>query len=119
MLERDVEARWRSRYVAEQTNDWHTHGFNWHKKKLNKMDIPSMNVSESEEFCMRVKWNQMCHFERKHKEWFQFVREKVTRDNMVEVSFDDVVHDRGVESQRKISSALPMAFRFLVANGVE
>ena len=115
VLERNVQDRWKSRFVAEMTNDWNTHGLDWHKEKIKEIHVPPMNVSESNEFCEKVKWNQLCHFEQKHKEWFKLVRETTPAENRVEVSFEDVVKNEGESARANIAAALPLAFQPLVA----
>jgi hypothetical protein len=114
VLERNVRERWKSRFVAEKTNDWHTHGFDWHKKKIETIHVPPINVSESDEFCKEVNWKQLCHFERKHKEWFNLVRETTPVEKRAEISYDDVVENKGESARANIAAVLPIAFQPII-----
>ena len=114
VLERNVRERWKSRFVAEKTNDWHTHGSDWHKKRIKTIYVPPMNVSESDEFCKEVNWKQLCHFEQKHKEWFNLVRETTPVEKRAEISYEDVVENKGETARANIAAVLPIAFQPII-----
>jgi hypothetical protein len=116
VLERDAEARWKSRYVAAATEDWDTTGSLEHKKKIREMNIPLINACESDEFCNSKdwRWKQLCHFESQHNEWYEFIRKTLSPDKRVELSFDEAVLLDGKDAKNKIAEALPPGFRHLL-----
>lgn len=116
ILERNVEARWESRYVAAATGDWDTTGSAKHKKKFQELKVPSINAST--EFCNSKdwRWKQLCHFGSKHNDWYAFVRKILSPDERVEVSSDDAVLQYGNEAKRKIAAALPREFGDLIVS---
>lgn len=117
VLERDLDARWKSRWAAAQTGDWDTTGSSNHKETVKKLEVPPLNISESDEICKNENghWARLCHFERHHKDWYKFVRAKTSSNKSVEVSFDDTVLNGGSKVHEKISAGLPSAFRYLGA----
>lgn len=117
VLERDVKARWKSRWVAAKTQDWDTQGSLKHKVKIEAMEIPSIEISESKEYCTKGNdnpWRQLCHFQSVHKHWYTFVRKTLSPNERVEVSFDEVVTKDGSEARNRIAAALPGAFQNLL-----
>ena len=119
VLERDVEARWNSRYVAEFKDDWNTKGFDGHKQAIKETHVPSMSVSDTDEFCESVKWNQLCRFGEKHNKWYSFIRDKLSHNERVEVSFEAAILNGGSYARGLIAHALPFDFQDLLVPPAE
>jgi len=117
VLERDVQARWKSRWVAASTGDWDTTGSTKHKQTMMEIEVPPMNISESKEVCNSKNYAlaHLCHFESYHKTWYKFIREKVPLDKKVEISFEDTVANDGSDAHRTIASGLPVEFQYLAS----
>jgi hypothetical protein len=58
VLERDVEARWKLKWVADETGDWNVKGDAEDKKKIESMIIPSVATA----------------FRKIHEDWYRFIR---------------------------------------------
>jgi len=95
ILERDVESRWNSSYIAITEGDWSTSGHNPnHEKKLATAIIPKEDIQG----CNHHKKNLthpkiLCHFAERHHSWYQFVRKR--HPTAVELSFSDSIADSG------------------------
>mmetsp|Transcript_2938 Transcript_2938/g.4020 ORF Transcript_2938/g.4020 Transcript_2938/m.4020 type:complete len:317 (-) Transcript_2938:66-1016(-) len=109
VLERSVNDRWKSIWVAAQDGDWDTNGSESHKQKLVSSEIPPVN--ESSTACktkafvsMKLQDQSICNFEQTHNSWYDYVRHQ--NPERVEVDFSDVVVSDGAEAMRKMRSAL-------------
>lgn len=83
ILERKIEERWRSVWVAKQTGDWNVHGTEDHKKKLAELEKKVPIVPD--------------RFRSEHETWFSVVRSALKPGHLLEgvpqldLAFYDVV----------------------------
>ena len=121
VLERNVQDRWKSKWVAIQTGDWDTNGSLEHKNQIAAMDIPPIYVSETDEYCKSSKriMNSACNFGQSHKEWYEFVRAKIHHKQRVEISFDAALLNGGSYARGLIAHALPFDFQDLLVPPAE
>eukprot|EP00931_Biecheleriopsis_adriatica_P121876 TRINITY_DN96932_c0_g1_i1.p1 TRINITY_DN96932_c0_g1~~TRINITY_DN96932_c0_g1_i1.p1 ORF type:complete len:215 (+),score=17.71 TRINITY_DN96932_c0_g1_i1:3-647(+) len=95
VIERNVEARWRSHIFARLTGDWNHYGADDHRLHLDSFTAPRMKPE----------------FAKEHKKWYQFVREKLLR--RVEVTFEESTKNASSVLER-IDRAMPKDFRGLL-----
>mmetsp|Transcript_36613 Transcript_36613/g.42550 ORF Transcript_36613/g.42550 Transcript_36613/m.42550 type:complete len:332 (-) Transcript_36613:334-1329(-) len=113
VLERNMEDRWKSKYVAETTGDWKHEGQQEHKDKIANMDIPPLKDYRA--FCKqkgKVAF-MLCHFPDEHIQWYRFIRNTLSEDKRVEVSFLDVVLNNGTDAYNMVARALPVPYQHI------
>jgi len=113
VLERNVEERWRSLYVALKTDDWSHYGEKDHKEKVAKMVVPP--IKNHVKFCNnKNRFNVLCNFPNTHNEWFRFIRKTAPKDKRIEVSFLDATSNNGTAAYNKVARALPIPYQHIV-----
>jgi chondroitin sulfate synthase len=109
VLERNVEDRWRSSWVAYRYGDWDVKGNPKHKEVIANATVPPMNSLEANRFCTKAE-GVLCDFGRRHKKWYRFVRKNLPGSRMVAVGFQERFDDGNAFAKKKIANALPRAF---------
>lgn len=111
ILERRIEDRWKSSWVAYETGDWDVFGSAVHQRNKESVYVPPMSSTLNEEICRSKTRSNLCDFKRKHEEWYKFLRSNLR--NTVEVSFQEVTTNV-TQIQQKIASAVPKEFQSMI-----
>ena len=85
VLERDLNQRWKSYWLAQKTNDWDVTGSAAHKERLASLEssIPAIDTT----------------FQYRHERWYNFVNSLFAEDGSlfwvphINVAYDEVVSD--------------------------
>ena len=108
ILERDVEKRWASSYIAHTAGDWSTSGHNAnHIMKLANTTIPEENI----EGCKKNVWDEkklghprwLCRFREKHKKWYELLHKR--HPDALNLTFEEAIEDCGRPAMRAMLNA--------------
>ena len=104
ILERDVESRWRSEYIATTEHDWSNSGHDAkHASKIANTIVPDENI----EACNQPKAKRdkaererdighpesMCNFREIHRKWYEFLHRE--HPDAVSLTFEESIEDNG------------------------